>query len=55
MDRDEVISKKDLFRLFAAEREEIIVFPFNNMRRIEIIDVVRGATINKGEFLNIVG
>lgn len=54
VDRDEYISKKDLFRLFLQEREDIVVFPYNNMRRIEILDVVRGDRITKNEFLDLV-
>lgn len=54
IDRDELISKKDLFRLFLVERDDIVVFPYNNMRRIEILDVIRGDRISKTEFLDLV-
>jgi hypothetical protein len=54
IDRDDEISKKDLFRLLAVERDDIPVFPFNNMRTVEIIEIARGDKIHKSEFIGLV-
>ena len=50
-DRDDEISKKDLFRMFMMEREDLSVFPFNNMRSVEILQIDRGDKITKQEFV----
>jgi hypothetical protein len=53
-DRDNELSKKDLFRLFMMERDDYVVFPFNNNRVVEIIPMERGDKIHKSEFANLV-
>jgi hypothetical protein len=53
-DRDEEISKKDLFRMFMIERDGMVVFPFNNMRAVELVELDRGDKINKHEFVDII-
>jgi len=53
-DKDDEISKKDLYRLLNLDREEIQVFPINNTRAVELIDAERGDKLAKAEFLNIV-
>lgn len=53
-DRDGEISKKDLFRLFTIDHENLQVYPTNNMRAVELIDLDRGDKIGKNEFINVV-
>lgn len=53
-DHDDEISKKDLFRVFTMEREDLVVFPYNNMRTVELIDVDRGDKIHKSDFVTLV-
>lgn len=53
-DRDEEISKKDLFRMFTIERDKLVVFPYNNMRAVEILEADRGDKIHKSDFIGLV-
>ncbi len=46
-DRDGEISKKDLFRLFTIVVDGNQVFPTNNMRAVELINLERGDKITK--------
>ena len=53
-DKDGEISKKDLFRVFKTVVENIQMFPINNMRAIELINLERGDKITKSEFITVV-
>jgi hypothetical protein len=50
-DRDEEISKKDLFRLFNTERESLVVYPYTIMRAVELLELDRADKINKNDFI----
>lgn len=54
IDRDGEISKRDLFRMFTIVKENIQVFPINNMRAVELIPMERGDKITKMDFVDIV-
>ena len=53
-DKDDEISKRDLFRLFGLSREQQEVFPINNFRAVELIECERGDRFTKADFTNIV-
>lgn len=53
-DRDEEISKKDLFRLFLTERDNEELFPNPIMRAVELLDLERGDKISKHDFVIVV-
>lgn len=53
-DKDGEISKKDLFRQFRQVVDNQQVFPINNMRAIELINLERGDKITKSEFVLVV-
>eukprot|EP00347_Sterkiella_histriomuscorum_P006285 403353352 len=53
-DRDGEISKRDLFRLFTIVIDNIQVFPVNNMRAVELIQMERGDKMTKNDFVKIV-
>ena len=46
-DRDQEISKKDLFRLFSLIIDNVPVFPTNTLRAVELIRIDRGDKISK--------
>ena len=53
-DRDQEISKRDLFRLFSLVIDSVPVFPHNNMRAVELLRMDRGDKIIKTDFYGIV-
>ncbi len=53
-DRDDYISKKDVFRHLMIERDKKMVYPSNNMRAVELFKCDRGDRIDKKLFLRLV-
>ena len=46
-DRDDYISKKDVFRHLMLERDDQMVFPVNNLRAVELFKCERGDRIDR--------
>lgn len=53
-DRDDYISKKDVFRHLMIERNNNMVYPVNNLRAIELFKCERGDRIDRKMFLKLV-
>lgn len=53
-DRDEYISKKDIYRHLMLERSDQMVYPINNMRAVELFKCERGDRIDRKVFLRLV-
>ena len=46
-DRDDYISKKDVFRHLMSERDHNMIFPVNNLRAVELFKWERGDRIDR--------
>lgn len=53
-DRDDYISKKDVFRHLMIERNGSMIYPINNLRAIELFKCERGDRIDRKMFLRLV-
>jgi len=53
-DKDGEISKKDLMRLLTMTRQNVTVFPMNNLRAIELLPIDRGDAITPKVFITVV-
>lgn len=53
-DRDDYISKKDIFRHLMIERNKQMIYPVNNLRAVELFKCERGDRIDRKMFLKLI-